>query len=360
MALADGVTNCVFYIDSLLRELGCDTEIFSHRPPFEYRHQVKDIHRYQPGDCDLMLVHHSMGHDLVSWLARAGCPRVLIYHNITPAHYFPADSAHHFYANKGREQLAEWANEYVGAIGLSPQNSQELNEQGYRNVSTIPMLVDMARLAKPGTPPALDIPASARPRILSVGRLVENKRQHILIEAMAAMRDISVGEPEQPLLLLVGATTNPGYERLLRQSLAEHDLHAHVQLTGKLSDSALTGLYSHSDIYWCASEHEGFGMPLIEANFHGLPVVATAAPGLSDTLGQAGLVLEENDDSELAGAFAAATKALLQQPDLAATLRSAGQDNLQRFERGALLNQLGQYLDGLELNGRTTTRSTAT
>ena len=107
VAPGDGVTNAVLYTRELLRELGCLSDIFSHRPPFELRDIATDIHRFDHRACDLLLVHHSMGHDLDRWLAGLGCPKVLVYHNITPVEYFPEGSGHHYYARRGLEQLLD-------------------------------------------------------------------------------------------------------------------------------------------------------------------------------------------------------------------------------------------------------------
>jgi glycosyltransferase involved in cell wall biosynthesis len=343
----DGVTKSAFYVHRLLRELGHESGIFSHRPPFELRDDVQDIHRFDGESCDLLLVHHSMGHDLDTWLDKLTCPWVLIYHNITPAEYFHPQSGHHFYAQKGRQQLADWTTKVLSAVGVSPQNSAELEACGYASVSTLPLLVDPQLMSVNSSEPPFTIPEGVGPLILSVGRLVENKRQHLLIEAMAklAFAKGSTSPGQFPLLVLVGETTNPDYEQYLRGLVDQYGLDRYVIFAGKLNEAHLQWLYQRAELYWCASEHEGFCMPLIEAAYHDLPVIAFEAPGITDTLGCAGLLLEATSP-ELMAAATAVIHDDSEQRDL---LITAGKTNLERFEHDKLREQLGQFLDSLPL-----------
>lgn len=339
VAPGDGVTRGVFYVDKLLKRLGCNTAIYSHRPPFELRQQVRDIHLFQDEPCDLLIVHHSMGHDLDEWLNRLKCPLLMVYHNITPAEYFPPQSGHFFYAHKGRRQLARWPDKFVGAIGDSQFNAEELIELGYANVVTLPLLLDMASLTE--ATQAIKI-ASGHPRILAVGRLVENKRQHLLVEAMARLSQWMTAE-QMPQLLLAGDTSDHSYQLRIREDIAQWGLVDRVILTGKVSDGQLRGLYANADILWCASAHEGFCLPLVEASFFDLPIVAFDHPAVTDTLGTAGMILKEPDPGQLA----AVSAQVLASPALKASLVAAGRENLKRFEEDHLLSSLRSYLNDL-------------
>lgn len=339
VAPGDGVTRGVFYVDKLLKRLGYSTAIYSHRPPFELRQQVQDIHRFEDEPCDLLIVHHSMGHDLDDWLDRLRCPLLMIYHNITPAEYFPPQSGHFFYAHKGRRQLEEWCDKFVGAIGDSPFTTKELIQLGYTNVVCLPLLLDMASLEE-ATQPIKITPG--HPRILAVGRLVENKRQHLLVEAMAHL-NLWISAKQAPQLLLAGDTSDHSYRLRIEEDIAKWGLADRVILTGKVSDGQLRWLYSNADILWCASAHEGFCLPLVEASFFDLPIVALDHPAVTDTLGTAGMILKEPDPDQLA----AVSAQVLASPALQASLIAAGRENLKRFDEDHLLSGLQSYLHDL-------------
>ena len=76
-----------------------------------------------------------------------------------------------------------------------------------------------------------------------------------------------------------------------------------VRLTGSVSDEALAAYYATcSDVFVCASEHEGFCVPIVEAMGFGLPVVAFDAGAVPDTAGAGALVLDDKSPVALATA----------------------------------------------------------
>ena len=70
------------------------------------------------------------------------------------------------------------------------------------------------------------------------------------------------------------------------------------------TEAQLAAYYRTSHLYWSMSEHEGFGVPLIEAMWFDVPVLAFKSSAIPETLGEAGLML--NDKSNLAEAAALA------------------------------------------------------
>ena len=68
------------------------------------------------------------------------------------------------------------------------------------------------------------------------------------------------------------------------------------------------------------SEHEGFCVPLLEAMYHGVPIVAYAAAAVPETLGDAGVLLDVKD----ACTVAAAVDRVVRDDELRAQLVAAG------------------------------------
>ena len=48
----------------------------------------------------------------------------------------------------------------------------------------------------------------------------------------------------------------------------------HVHFTGHVSNEELSAYYEVADLFLCASEHEGFCVPLVEAFYKQVPVLA--------------------------------------------------------------------------------------
>ena len=58
--------------------------------------------------------------------------------------------------------------------------------------------------------------------------------------------------------------------------------------------------YAVSDLFLCLSEHEGFGVPLLEAMVFGLPVIAYDAGAVAETLRGGGVLLDDKDPFDVA------------------------------------------------------------
>src|SRR5207244_10128935 len=102
----------------------------------------KDLERVTSGDV-LLLVHHSMGNDVVSDVTRLPVRKAVVYHNITPAKYFEGLNEHaRRYAELGREQLVELAKAAEFGFADSEYNRRELEAAGCANTSVVPIAVD--------------------------------------------------------------------------------------------------------------------------------------------------------------------------------------------------------------------------
>ena len=73
-----------------------------------------------------------------------------------------------------------------------------------------------------------------------------------------------------------------------------------VVLTGPVSDAQLAAYYAQADMFICLSEHEGFGLPLIEAMRAQVPVIAYDAGAVGETMGSAGVLVRTLEPAVLA------------------------------------------------------------
>lgn len=295
-AYGDAVTNSMFLINRHLRGLGYEGEVFvEHLDP-------QLIHSLSPWtsvetvlrENDLLLIHHSMGHDRLAWLLSLKCRKVLVYHNITPAEFFPEGSAFREYATLGREQLIELKGAVERTVAVSFYNATELSAAGFAQVDVIPALVDDRKFSAVFAPKCRETGTGRPWTVLFVGRVCQNKGHGDLIEAALRWRAL---HPAYPIrFVCVGALDlNDSFCRELVASVESLGLNDKFQFTGKLSDEELLDWYARADCYLSLSRHEGFGVPLIEAMFCRLPVVALAEAAVPETLAGAGVLLESAD-----------------------------------------------------------------
>lgn len=343
----DGITNGMLFTQRLLRACGLASEIFVIDAPDDMAGLARHYQDFHPRPDELLLIHHGSGNPLEAWLEKLDCRKLLVYHNITPERFFPEGHPAIPVLRHGREQLTRWHAWLDGAIADSEHNRQELLAAGFATDTTLtlPLLVDLSRfsLGEPLVAPPPQPDECVGYRLLFVGRLAANKNQAGLIMTLAALRRRS---PWPVSLTLVGGGDAETIRRL-QQLARDHGVADAVVFTGKVNDAALQRHYREADLYLSLSEHEGFGMPLIEAMAHELPVLAYAAPdsSIADTVGQGGLLLEQADP-ELA---AAAALMMLRNPGLRARIINAQRERLAQFEPVRLFSRLKAFLGELGL-----------
>jgi glycosyltransferase involved in cell wall biosynthesis len=175
---------------------------------------------------------------------------------------------------------------------VSEFNRAELDRSGYRSTTVVPVLVDLEAMGAhqdPATERQLTAGKQAGGAVwLFVGRLSPNKRQDRVIRAFAVYRRLY--DPSARLYL-VGSPVSEVYPRTLERFIDGLGLRDAVVMTGSVSQPALVSYYRHADVFVCLSEHEGFCIPLLEAMWHRVPIVALDSSAIGETVGGAGVVL---------------------------------------------------------------------
>src|SRR6202011_5891234 len=115
--------------------------------------------------------------------------------------------------------------------------------------------------------------------------------QHELIEFVDKVR--SIGRVPLGLVLVGYFDPASGYEAHLDELVLRSGLDRQVKIPGQVTDEELFGWYRAANAYVSLSEHEGFGVPLIEAMAFDLPVIAYGSSGVPDTLGTSGIMISD-------------------------------------------------------------------
>ncbi len=242
---------------------------------------------------DDVVVYHVAGGarpGLEEWFRRIQSRKVIDYHNITPHEFFRAyDPGISANMAAGRLALAALAPHVGLAIAHSELSRKELEEMGFARTLSLPVLVDFARLQAPANEGLLaELRAGKRERadILFVSRVAPNKRQEDLIKAFALYARVF-----QPAarLFLVGGADPPSYLRTLQSFIARLGIEG-VHVVGKVALCDLISYYRNADLFVSMSEHEGFGIPWLEAMHCGVPVLSFAAGAIAETVGDAGVL----------------------------------------------------------------------
>lgn len=299
----DAITDHAFLIRRWLRELGFTSDIFCETIHPEIMDQVRPVAQIRPGrDGPWLIVHHSIGTSFVEDVPRLGFRLVLIYHNITPPEFFTAvDPASAQSLSRGLEQLHLLKPFTTLALGDSCYNEDELIASGYEKTGVLPITLDESRYQWPDNEGIVreigrEPEGSRAPVLLFVGRISPNKKQEDLVKLLYYYRRI---EPAARLIL-VGDSWLPAYARWINELAMNLGLVDGLMMTGRVSQQDLVTYYRHSDLYLSMSEHEGFGKPLIESMYLGLPVMAYRSTAVPGTLGDAAILFTGKDFEALA------------------------------------------------------------
>src|SRR5262245_29967031 len=300
LGYGDAIGHEVLGIQRVLRAAGYNSEIFVETADSrlesltrDYRELVDASHR------DNLLLHHFSLGSKASRTAFALPDRMaLIYHNITPPEYFVG--VHRTLARqcfRGRRELQAYADRCDLAMGDSEFNRQDLEALGFPRTAVLPVVPDFSHLDRcPNWMVAGEFDDDWT-NVMFVGRVIANKKIEDLIRFFHAYHAFYNSRSR---LLIVGAQS--GFERYLASL---HDLTAklgahHVHFTGHVSDEELIGLYDVADLFLCASEHEGFCVPLLEAFYKQIPVLAYGATAVPDTMDGAGVLFDDKDPVHVA------------------------------------------------------------
>jgi glycosyltransferase involved in cell wall biosynthesis len=348
LGYGDAIGNEVLGIQRVLRAAGYDSEIFVETADARLEDLTTDYRDLpEASHPDNILLHHFSLGSRASRMAYALPERMaLIYHNITPAEYFI--DIHPRLVQLcylGRRELGLYANRCELGLGDSEYNRQELEALGFPRTDVLPVVPDFSHLAGPPNFMQAGAFDDAWVNVLFVGRMIPNKKIDDLIRFFHAY---SRWFNPRSRLLLVGS--HAGFERYasMLQDMIDRLKVPNVHFLGHVSNEELTAYYGLADVFLCASEHEGFCVPLVEAFHIGVPVLAYAASAVPGTMDGAGILYHDKDPLRVAALI-----------DLIATDRDlaerivAGQDAaLERLENKDFAGTLLRIVDQLRVAPR--------
>lgn len=299
-AEGDAISGEAVVLQDTFRRWGLASDIFadsSHVSP-AMRSRCRSLAEYAATKDDLLIHHYSIASSAVGVFADTPARKLLIYHNITPAHFFEGfDDKVARKLKDARENLRELL-PCVDAIWAdSDFNAKELKEMGAANVRVLPLLFSPEQFeTQPSAYVSQKFSAPMR-NILFVGRIAPNKCVENLILAFAWYSNVI---ERQSRLIIVGSDRSASRYYLMLRMLAAELVLPNVCFEHFASAQRLPAYYDIADVFVTASEHEGYCLPVVEAMCKGVPVIAMRTGGIPEALGGAGVMYEEATPAELA------------------------------------------------------------
>ncbi len=300
LGYGDAIGHEVLGIQRALRLAGYDSEIFVETADRRLEPLTRDYRELvDASHPDNLLLHHFSIGSKASRTAYALPDRMaLIYHNITPPEYFVG--VHRTLAGqcfRGRRELQAYVGRCDLALGDSEFNRQDLEALGFPRTAVLPVVPDFSHLDQVPNRFVADQFDDEWTNILFVGRIIANKKIEDLIRIFHAYQTLF--NPRSRLLIVGVFSLFERYLASLNELAA--DLHlSNVHFTGHVSDEELVAFYEIADLFLCASEHEGFCVPLVEAFYKQVPVLAYAATAVPQTMDGAGILYADKNPRHVA------------------------------------------------------------
>lgn len=277
---------------------------------------------------NLLIYHHCIYWDkALGFLTTTACKKIIKYHNVTPERFFLGYSPFfHAYCKLGREQTKQICREVPEALWI-PDSCYNALDVDADHIKVCPPFNSMDKYETTEIDGAIHPKAAIN--LLFVGRFVPNKGHRFLVRVLKAYTEYF---NKDIVLHLLGKVDHDRYYSEIMDLVKEYRLQDNINIVGEVDDSTLFSYYKGCDCFICASDHEGFCVPLIEAQYLGLPVIAKQGSALGETLGPGQLVLGEDPQ-----AYAAAIDLLSKNPEYRDALIAQGRLNYtKRFDNSVL------------------------
>lgn len=336
----DAIGNYVLESARFLRSQGITCEIYAEG--IDERIEDKHVHMLNElpvlNKKDIMIIQIAAENRMLDLLDAFNCKIVICYHNITPpellnGHGENAVSS----ARRGIAQLKKVASKIRYCIAMSEYNKRSLVEYGFEKerIRTIPLIINFEQYEKR----AFEMMQNLREEKywLTIGRVVPNKKIEDIIYAFEEYRK---SFNHNVKLIIAGKYVGDDeYYQKLISIIRERDIRD-VIFTGHISQEEINAYFANAELYICMSEHEGFCVPLVEAMYFGIPIIAYASSAIPETLGGVGVLLE-NKNPAIVAAFA---EKIGQDVDYRNELIKKQNTRLQEFDCLKIQKQFYQYI----------------
>ncbi|MBO4493820.1 MAG: glycosyltransferase [Ruminococcus sp.] len=296
LSFGDAIGNDTIALKGVIGDMGYKTDIYAEnidkRLPDGIAKKAAKLRDLKKDD--VLIYHKSTGTDLTFKLEKYKCRRIMVYHNVTPPEFFRSYSIPATQLTELGYRGVEFLRDKVDyVLAVSAYNKSELLKMGYTcPIDIRPILIKFDDYMKAPDEAVIKKYSDGKKNLVFVGRIAPNKRQENVIKAFYCYKKLN---PDSRLILVGSARGMENYQERLVKYARALGIGDDVIFPGHIKFSEILAYYRLADAFVCMSEHEGFCVPLVEAMFFDVPVIAYDTSAISDTLGGSGVLLDSND-----------------------------------------------------------------
>jgi len=336
----DAVGNSALALHRFLLSRGVGSRLVTLTRDEGVRDQAMLFSDYRLDPDSLKILHFAIPSPLTDFFLGLKGKKAMIYHNITPAHFFAGYSDFLVrFVTAGREHLGRLRDCFDLSLGVSQYNAGELLELGFHDVRVFPLLVDFEDYGREPSRAFMELLKNERKNILFAGRITPNKKIEDLVRAVFFYKKYI--SPAVRLIVVGNTRSLPKYFHAVSDLAARFYLTAEdVLFTGHLPMDEFLAAYRLADVFLSMSEHEGFCLPLLESCVFQVPLLAYDAAAVAETMDGAGILFRDKDAALVAGLV----EQVLADPALRQKMRLQADARIERYRRQADPEQLLGWL----------------
>ena len=328
---------------SVIAQMGYETEVFAEHVDPRLPSGAAVLTDRMPvlEKDDVVIYHLSNGTKLNRRFGNWKCRKIIYYHNITPPDFFEGYNPNaQMDCHKGLRDVRYLANKVDYCLAVSEFNRQDLIGMGYKQkIDILPILIPYKDYDQQPDEEIIKKYKDGRTNILFTGRIVPNKKYEDIIQAFYYYKKYL--NPEARLFLVGKHGEQDTYYNQLCSYINQLQL-TDVFFTGHIRFDQILAYYNIADVFVCMSEHEGFCVPLVEAMYFNIPIVAYDSSAIADTMGKGGLLTKDKDPVLIAEMI----HCLTENQQVREYIMEQQKAQLQLFEYDRVMQMFEGYLKG--------------
>ena len=329
-----------------MSEIGIESRITCELADPSLEHRVQRWSERTSQSNKLNIIHYSHGSPVYEKVLRSGERKVLLYHNVTPAAYFRGTHPNLARASElGMQQLRAVCDTFETVVAHSTFSARQLESLGFHDVEVMPY-VTLPSLYEV-EPDANVMREGGDPQWVNI-ICVAQVSPHKCIEDCILVFDYFKRFlcKDSRLIIIGGAAGTEAYLGRLQRLIKSLHLRD-VVFTGQVSMAALVAYYKTAQAFLCMSEHEGFGVPLIEAMQYDIPIFAYNSTAIPETLRGSGMLFPEKHWPTIGEAMAI----VLSDGNRREEVLEAQRKELQYYSWAASRERFRQFFEKLGVDG---------
>ena len=206
---------------------------------------------------------------------------------------------HDLFVLTGEYSSADFRRRFAKQARIAERNSDMIITVSQFTANQVHELLGVARsrirVIAHGVHPPRVTKRAAEKMVLTVGAIQLRKNTARLVDAFEAL-------PPDWTLVLAGAASGYGAEQILER-IENSRAKQRIRVAGYVSAEELEQLYARAAIFAFPSLDEGFGMPVLEAMAHEVPVLTSNCSALPEVAGEAALLVDPKNVDEISAAL---------------------------------------------------------